>query len=219
MAVALLVTPNLSATQQAQAVQFANQAVTIASQALQSNPTSTLADIVTTSTAPAAPTMEVNVVPQDAGGTTDTGTNAITETIQTISPTMPKTISVSFESSTQFVTITNDTGTRVRVVNLDVDGTLEGFGFSGSQYQYAPSFTDAMEKTFTAFACTGLGSEGMAILPQQGPTDPCRRKDANLARNEIEPGETMTLRYADAKKITYQPGSIVEVDTGADVQF
>jgi hypothetical protein len=162
-----------------------------------------------------------------AASTTAVGAGVGTETVT--APSLPimesKTISLTVATSGPdvLVTITNDTGVAVRVKNLNVpDGVLAGVTI-GSEYGqgiiYAASFTDNLGKSFGVLACDGLGSLGEAILPG-GKIDPCRRKDANIARNELQPGERMILRYTGTQEsVTYQPGSIVEVATGADVLF
>ena len=138
----------------------------------------------------------------------------------------PETISVSFATSSEsegLVTVKNTLGVPVRIVNLDVDGTLAGFSIGetyGKGFVYPPSFTDTQGDTFNVFTCTGLGSLGMANMGSSGKIDPCVRRDARVAKNELQPDETMILRYAgNPTKVTYQAGSIVEVATGNDVQF
>lgn len=174
------------------------------------------------STVQAAPAPEIT-----ATSTVGVGAGTGTETVT--APSLPimesKTISLSVATSGDdiFVTITNDTGVAVRVKNLNVpDGVLAGVTIGsvyGQGIVYAASFTDNVGKSFGVLACDGLGSLGEAVLPG-GNIDPCRRKDANLARNEIQPGERMILRYTGTQEgVTYQPGSIVEVATGADVLF
>lgn len=171
----------------------------------------------------------------DAGVATGTGTGTGTET--TASPVvapavsqstiiMPKTISVSFAvvGDDGFVTITNDTGVAVRVKGLNVPGgTVAGITIGmkyGEGFVYPESFTDATGKTFDFFACNGLGSLGMAVVPGNNNLDPCKRKDEQFAKNELRAGETMIVRYTGTPTgVTYQPGSIVEVDSGNDVTF
>jgi hypothetical protein len=173
-------------------------------------------------------TVEAPLPPEiSAASTTGVGGGTGTETVTT--PSLPimesKTISLTVATSGHdvFVTITNDTGVAVRVKNLNVpDGVLAGVtigGVYGQGIVYAASFTDNLGKSFGVLSCDGLGSLGDAILPG-GKIDPCRRKDANLARNELQPGERMILRYTGTPtSATYQAGSIVEVATGNDVLF
>jgi len=137
----------------------------------------------------------------------------------------PQSISVTFATSSEnegLVTVKNTLGVPVRIVNLNVDGTLAGFTIGemyGKGYVYPPSFTDTHGETFNVFTCTGLGSLGMANLGSGGIVDPCVRRDAHLPKNELQPGETMILRYTgNPTKVTYQAGSIVDL-SGNDVQF
>lgn len=95
MAIALLATPNMTPTQQAQATQFANQAVQLASIALQTNPTSTLSDIVTTSTPPIAPVIPTTTA---IGGA---DLNSVVTPPATPPPVPSCTLSESIDSATQ----------------------------------------------------------------------------------------------------------------------
>jgi len=132
-------------------------------------------------------------------------------------------ISVSFATSSPnegLVTVKNTLGVPVRIVNLDVDGTLLGFNIGteyGEGFVYPGSFTDSQGKSFNVFTCSGLGSLGTANLGSSGNIDPCARRDANLAKNELQPGETMILRYTGKPTaVIYQAGSIVDLtDAGA----
>ena len=147
---------------------------------------------------------------------------------QTITQTMPQeeqTISVTFATSTNseaLVTVKNTLGVAVRIKNLDVDGTLAGFTIGteyGQGFVYPQSFKDTQGKTFDVFTCEGLGSLGSANMGSSGMIDPCLRRDARLAKNELQPEETMILRYTgNPTEITYQPGSITDLQ-GNDVQF
>lgn len=137
----------------------------------------------------------------------------------------PVTIPVTFSASSEdeaFVTVENTNSVAIRVITLDVDGTLVGFAI-GSKYTgliYPPSFTDNKGVTFDVFTCTGLNSLGKANLGPSGIIDPCARRDAQLPKNELQPEETMILRYVGKPtKVTYQEGSIVEVATGNNVLF
>jgi len=157
-------------------------------------------------------------------------TPVVEPTIQTTNTTMPvergavsapQTISVTFATSIEsegLVTITNTLGETVRLKSLDVDGTLAGYSYTpGLVYQQ--SFKDVTGKTFDTFTCTGLGSLGLANLGSSGMIDPCMRRDAQLPKNELQPGETMTLRYTgNPTGVTYQPGSITDL-AGNEVQF
>jgi len=143
------------------------------------------------------------------------------EAAQAVSPS----ISVSLASSTEgeaLVTVKNTLSVPVRIKNLNVDGTLVGFTI-GTEYGrgiiYPPSFKDTQGQEFNVLACNGLGSLGNANLGSSGMVDPCVRRDANLAKNELQPGETMILRYTDnPTTVTYQVGSITDLE-GKDVQF
>lgn len=111
------------------------------------------------------------------------------------------TISVSFAASADsegLVTVKNTLNVPVRIKSLDVDGTLVGFTIGtkyGDGMVYPPSFADTQGTSFDVFTCTGLGSLGQANMGASGMVDPCVRRDANLAKNELQPGETMILRY------------------------
>jgi hypothetical protein len=217
--VGLVQAPNLSATQlqQAQTVMTELSALVATVQPAETTPNTS-----TVSQAPAQPTSS------DEGASTDTAT----DTASASSPAnpdnsgtawAPQMVKVTFSTSTVGATVSIDNldEATVRVTNLDVSsGTLQWIGFDDSSFQYSASFTDATGKTFNALSCAGLGSEGKATLPMSAPSDPCKRMDANEAVNEIQSGETMTLRYSgDPSGVTYVPGSIVEVDSGADVPF
>jgi hypothetical protein len=77
----------------------------------------------------------------------------------------------------------------------------------------------AQDKTFDVFTCEGLGSLGTANMGSSGIIDPCVRRDARLAKNDLQPGEKMILRYrGNPSTVTYEPGSIVDLQ-GNDVQF
>jgi len=141
-------------------------------------------------------------------------------------PVATTTISVTFQATSTgdgYVTINNTSDVAVRVTNLDVDGTLAGITDGpvyGEGFVYAPAVKDASGNEHSVLSCTGVGSDGMVQLPGGGTIDPCRRRDANLAKNELQPGETMVLRYTgQPTAVTYQPGSIIELNSGADVQF
>jgi hypothetical protein len=141
-------------------------------------------------------------------------------------PMQPKTISVVFAllGDDGFVTITNDTGVAVRVKNLNVPGGAVAGVTIGQKYGegfvYPESFTDAVGKTFDMFTCNGLRSLGDAVVPGNSNLDPCARRDAQIAKNELQSGETMIVRYTGTPTgVTYQPGSIVEVESGNDVTF
>ena len=166
----------------------------------------------------------LDIAPNIGAGT---GTDNQTQIQTNIQTTMPatQTISVSFNATDTvgYVTVANTSNVAVRIKSLDVDGIFNGITI-GKDYNegmnYAPSFKDNMGHTFEVLACNGLGSEGLAILPGTGGVDPCLRKDANLARNELQPGETAILQYTGSPTgVTYQATSIVEVATGNDVQF
>jgi hypothetical protein len=165
---------------------------------------------------------------------TDTSTPAVDPVNQTLGQSsMPDTqeatttplVAVSFAPSVEgegLVTVKNNSPITVRIKNLDVDGTLAGFTIGtqyGQGFVYPQSFTDTQGKSFDVFTCNGLDSIGTANLGSSGMVDPCVRRDANVAKNELQPGETMILRYTgNPTKVTYQTGSIVDLN-GDDVQF
>ena len=185
-------------------------------------------------TAPVAPAPAAPAGTGSAVTTTSapvaTGTSAVTPSapIETVMTT--KTISVTFNATGTegYVMITNDTRVAIRVKNLNVpNGNVAGVTIGkkyGEGFVYQESFTDADGKAFNMFACDGLRSLGAATVPGNNNLDPCKRKDAQLAKNELRPGETMVLRYtktgdAAVSAPVYQTGSIVEVETGSDVTF
>jgi hypothetical protein len=145
---------------------------------------------------------------------------------QTITqPMTQEAISVTFAQSGDsegLVTVKNTLGVPVRIKSLDVDGSLAGFTISetyGQGLVYQKSFRDATGKEFDVFTCEGLGSQGTANLGSGGMVDPCVRRDAHLAKNELQPNETMILRYTgNPTTVTYQEGSIVDL-SGNDVEF
>jgi hypothetical protein len=144
---------------------------------------------------------------------------------QTITQPMAERISVTFAKSGDtegFVTVKNNSGIVVRIKSLDVDGTLAGFSIGevyGQGLVYQESFKDTTGKVFEVFTCDGLGSLGTANLGSGGMVDPCVRRDAHLAKNELQPNETMVLRYTGSPTdVTYRQGSIVDL-SGNDVQF
>jgi hypothetical protein len=215
VAIGLLSNPNLAANPalQQQAIDFSNQAVSLANIAIQQLPQETLDTVISTSTPPALPIIPPPVI-QTPPAPTDTETGAGLGT----SVATPETISVNFSTSTDalgnilgFVAINNTTGGAVRVVNLDVPGgTFDHLTFSDSGTW---SFGNE-------FSCTGLGSKGYQSIYGNNHFDPCARMDNGAAINEIAPGETMTLQYGgNPSAVVYQSGSIVDVATGADVQF
>jgi hypothetical protein len=200
--------------QQAQVILV--QASNLAAQVAEVQQTSTVAvpEIAATSTLAQAPV----TVP-------GTSTDSVGAAPAAPAPVVPKMISVSFSVVGQdsFVTITNNIGAAVRVKNLDVgNGTIQGISIGkkyGEGYVYAPTFTDNDGNSFDRLSCTGLGSLGKAS-EYGGPVDPCVRKDSSSAINELQPGEVMILRYTGTPTgVTYQAGSIVEVDSGNDVAF
>jgi hypothetical protein len=224
VAVSLLVNPNLANNLAAkqQAVDFANQAIALANQALQQPVTTSLQDTVSTSTPPAFPSISSDTV---AGTGAGTGTETVAPVQPTSTPVVPKTIQVIFSANSDegFVTITNTTGVTVRIKNLDVtSGTLAGISFGktyGDGYVYSGSFADSLGNTFNRFSCNGLGSLGQAVQ-YGGSVDPCARKDGSGAINELQAGEMMILRYTGSPSgVTYQTGSIVEAGNGSDVTF
>lgn len=149
-------------------------------------------------------------------GTAPAGTTAPDKGPNPIqAPHVTKTISVKVVDDTH-VEILNDTGVAVRVKGLGVKGTLERAKIGN--FDYAASF-DANGQTFNLFACNGLGSLGTTSMPGDGGFDPCKRRDGNQPRNELQPGEKMILHVEGGTDITYQAGTIVEVATGDDVTY
>lgn len=184
---------------------------------------STTTAVAPDSTPVASTTIETSTPAVDP--VTQTSTQSMPDELGAATPPAPAAISVSFAQSGDsegLVTVKNTLSIPVRIVDLDVDGTLVGFTIGtmyGKGFTYPPSFTDSQGEIFNVFTCTGLDSLGVANLGTGKIIDPCARRDANLAKNELQPGETMILRYTgDPTKVTYQEGSIVDLD-GNDIQF
>ncbi len=181
------------------------------------------------SSVPVAPVPQIGATTTTGtGGGTGTETVTVTDTPAISQPTImeTKTISVAFNATDTdaYVTISNNTGVAVRVKNLNVPGgAIAGITIGknyGEGFVYPESFTDSLGKTFDVFTCNGLGSLGTAVVPGNANLDPCVRKDAPVAKNELRPGEQMIIRYVGTPSgVTYQAGSIVEVESGNDVSF
>jgi hypothetical protein len=141
------------------------------------------------------------------------------------SAVVPQSISVTFATSSNnegLLTIKNTLGIPVRIKSLDVNGSLAGFSIGavyGEGFVYQESFKDSQGAKFDVFTCTGLDSLGKANLGSSGMVDPCVRRDSYQPKNELQPGETMVLRYTGSPTaVTYQAGSITDL-AGNDIQF
>jgi hypothetical protein len=216
----LLITVLFTGTVRAQTVDVQTQYQTLLVQlinllmqqvsALQAQLTELQASVQTLST----PVQPPSTPPALTTGTTvaPAPTNTATST-----PEVPKTVTVKQIDITH-LQIVNDTGVAVRIKNIAASSTLADMNISGSSIWYPRSFK-GMDATYNIFDCSGLGSLGTYPSYGNANTDPCVRRDENLPRNELQPGETMTLRFYDPVDITNVTGTIVEVGTGKDVQF
>ena len=174
MAIGLLANTSLAtnAAARQQAVDFANQAVVLANQALQQPGTTALQDNVTTSTPPAVPTIpEINAATSTGGGI---GTETVPVVAAPITPQPMKTIEVLFSANSDnteaFVTINNTAGVLVRVKGLNVEGgILAGISFGktyGEGWVYPASFTDSTGQKFETLSCDGFPSACRSLCPR-----------------------------------------------------
>jgi hypothetical protein len=217
----LLITVLFTGTVRAQTVDMQAQYQTLLVQlinllmqqvsALQAQLAELQASVQTLSVAPVQPTRTPEMM-----GTTVALAPEVTSTA-TSTPEVPKTITIRQSGENQ-VQIVNDTGVAVRIKNLSLKGVAVGNVKMGT-WSY-PVVVKNGDASYPVFDCNGLGSLGTYGSYGNPNTDPCQRKDSNIPRNELQPGETMTLQLQGTfAGLDYATGSIVEVETGKDVQF
>ena len=135
-------------------------------------------------------------------------------------------LQITLATTSDGVVINNTTGVTLRVQGINFpNGTIQHVALSDApNLQYPVMFTDPKGNTDNLFDCRGAGSEGTFPVYGNGKADPCRRgslggAQSPIARNELQPGESMTLTVSGDSTWQYQAGSIVEADSGSDVIF
>lgn len=152
--------------------------------------------------ASSTPAVQPTLAAPDAAAT---GIGAEGETVQAIPAPAAKRISVT--SSTDRITITNTSDVAVRIKNLSV--------VSGKVYQI---FRGNMTYQAEEMNCNGPKS----YYPMYNGYDGCLQRTGNTDEpvNELAPGESLQLRVMDGgTDFIYQPGNIVEVATGNNVEY
>lgn len=214
LALSLLISVQMSdvvtVAQRKQALSIATAAAQVAMQYVAENPSSVVAEseapvLIPEVSAPAVVLDAPVVEPSEP-------MEALVVTWEPQVVEQPKTIQVR-QVSHDRLEILNNTGVALRVKKIEIPGAAIKEAKVGA-------WTYETKGKYPMFDCIGLKSLGTYPSYGNPATDPCKRMDSNIPRNELQPGETMTLRFDGTfGGLEYATGRIVEVETGKDVQF